>query len=57
VQKLAAGNKKFVLRVHIASTLSKKDEELNIGINKENFDKYKIKLHKVNAIGGLIIKG
>lgn len=54
VQKLDANNKKFVLRLNIASTLSNKDEELNIGISKENFNKYKIKLHKVNAIGGLI---
>ncbi len=54
VQKLEMGNKNIVLRLNIASTLSNKDEELNIGISKENFNKYKIKLHKVNAIGGLI---
>jgi CRISPR-associated endonuclease Csn1 len=54
VQKLDANNKKFVLRLNTASTLSNKDEELNIGISKENFYKYKIKLHKINAIGGLI---
>jgi CRISPR-associated endonuclease Csn1 len=54
VQTLDANNKKFVLRLNIASTLSNKDERLDIGISEENFNKYKIKLHKVNAIGGLI---
>ncbi len=54
VQKLEMGNKNIVLRLNIASTLSNKDEELNIGINTKNFDKYKISKHKVNAIGGLI---
>lgn len=54
IQKMDSSNKKIVLRLNTASTLSNKDEELNIGISKENFDKYKIKLHKTNAIGGLI---
>ncbi|SFV87985.1 hypothetical protein MNB_SUP05-SYMBIONT-5-462 [hydrothermal vent metagenome] len=54
VQKLDVGSKRFVLRLNTASTLSNKDEELYIGISEENFDKYQIKLHKINAIGGLI---
>jgi len=54
VQQLDIQNKKFVLRLGIASTLQNKNEELSVGINKENFDKYKINLHKVNAIGRLI---
>lgn len=42
------------LRLNTASTLKNKDEKLSIAINKENFDEYEIKLHKLNAIGGLI---
>ncbi len=54
VQKLDAGAKRFILRLHTASTLANKNEELYIGISKQNFDKYNLKLHKINAIGGLI---
>ncbi len=54
VQKLNISTKGFVLRLHTASTLANTDEELYIGIHKENFDKYQIKLHKVNAIGSII---
>jgi CRISPR-associated endonuclease Csn1 len=42
------------LRLNTASTLENKVEKLSIVINKENFDRYEIKLHKLNAIGGLI---
>ena len=54
IQFLDMPNKKIVMRLNTASTLSNKDESLSIGIGKENFDKHQIKLHKINAIGSLI---
>lgn len=54
VQKLDVASNRFMLRLNTASTLQNKDEELHLGINLENFDKYKIKLHQVNAIGYFI---
>ena len=54
IQIIDTQNNKVVLRKGTASTLSNKSEELNIGISKDNFDKYDIKLHHVNAIGHLI---
>ncbi len=42
------------LRLNTASTLENKDEGLRFSINAKNFNKYKIKLRKVNAIGELI---
>ena len=51
VQKLKMSNKQIVLRLNTASTLSNEYESLSIGISKENFNKYKIQLHKINAIG------
>lgn len=54
IQKLDSRNKKIFLRLNTTSTLLNKDEELHIAINKENFDKYKIRLHKINVIGKLV---
>jgi CRISPR-associated endonuclease Csn1 len=53
VQMIDIQNNKFALRLNTASTLSNKDESLIIGINKVNFDKYDIKLHKINVIGNI----
>jgi CRISPR-associated endonuclease Csn1 len=54
VQKIDTGAKRFVLRLGIASTLKNKDEEIYIGISKDNFDKYKIVKHDINTIGHFI---
>jgi CRISPR-associated endonuclease Csn1 len=54
VQKIDAGAKRFILRLGKASTLKNKEEELYIGITKDSFDKYNIKLHRINAIGHFI---
>ena len=51
VQKLDSGINRIMLRLATATTLDKKDEDLHISINKENFEKYKIQLHRINAIG------
>ena len=51
VQILDMFNKKFVLRLVSSSTLKNKDEEIDFVISKENFEKYKIQLHRINAIG------
>jgi CRISPR-associated endonuclease Csn1 len=51
VQKLSTGSNRFMLRLAKTSTLDNKEEGLNITINKNNFDKYNIKLHNINAIG------
>ena len=51
VQKLDIQNNKFVLRLHNASTLQNKQEELNIFINSESFRNQDVRLHSINAIG------
>ncbi len=51
VQFIDVQNNKIVLRVHNAATLKNKNESLNVSINKENFKKWKIVLHEINAIG------
>ncbi len=54
IQKLDSSSNKIMLRLATATTLSKEDEKLHLNINKENFDKYKIQLRRINAIGFLI---
>lgn len=51
VQKLDTLNNRFFLRLHNASTLQNKKEELNISINSENFGNKHVKLHNINSIG------
>ncbi len=51
VQKL---NPTLMLRLATAATLTKKEEEIHISINKDNFKKHEIQLHRVNAIGHFI---
>jgi len=54
LQKLDSGSNRFVLRENRASSLKNKEEELYVTINNEIFQRYDIKLHKINAIGMLI---
>lgn len=54
VQQLDVNNNRFELRLGTASTLKNKEEGLYVRIKEENFDKYKIKLHRINAIGRLV---
>ena len=54
VQKLESGANSIMLRLATAATRGKKDEKIYFAINHENFQKYKIQLHNVNAIGHLI---
>ena len=51
VQKLDANTNGFVLRLGTTTTLQNEEEKLRVGISGKNFDKYKIKLHHINAIG------
>ncbi|WP_424947368.1 type II CRISPR RNA-guided endonuclease Cas9 [Candidatus Spongiihabitans sp.] len=51
VQKLDSGTNRIMLRLSKAATLDKKDEELLLTINQKNFEKHKIQLHHINAIG------
>ena len=53
VQKLGGGYD-LTLRLHTAATLKNKNEEFAISINKDNFNKHKFQLHRINAIGHLI---
>ncbi len=53
VQKLDLNTNRIMLRLASAATKDKKDEEIYFTINQENFQKYKVQLHHVNAIGHL----
>lgn len=53
VQKLESDSNRMMLRYHRAATLDKKDEEIRLTINKDLFGIWKIKKHKINAIGKL----
>ena len=54
VQKLDSGSNRFIIRLHTASTLKNKNEEIYVTINKEGFNKHKLQVHKANAIGKLL---
>lgn len=54
VQKLDSGQNRIVLRLNRAATIDNKEEEIYFSINQKNFEKYKIKLHRINAIGHLV---
>ena len=54
VQYLDFLNNKVVLRLCTSATLEKKQEQISLVINRENFAKHKIRLHRVNAIGLLL---
>lgn len=51
VQKLDGNGNRFYLREHSAATLKDKAQQLCISINRETFQKYDFKLHRINAIG------
>jgi hypothetical protein len=41
----------MVIRLHTASTLTNKNEEIYFGFNFETFNKWQLKLENVNSIG------
>jgi len=51
VQKLDSGSNWFVLRAHQASTLKDAKDELYLSISQDNFKRYSLKTHQINAIG------
>ncbi len=51
VQKLDSGSNRMVLRLHTASTLNNKDEEIYISINEKSFSSLKLQKLQMNAIG------
>ena len=51
VQKLDSGSNRFVLRAHQASTLKDTKDELYVSISQDNFKRYSLKIHQINAIG------
>jgi CRISPR-associated endonuclease Csn1 len=53
VQKLGGGYD-ITLRLHTASTLNNKNEEFAFMINTNNLELYKLKKHRLNAIGYFI---
>ncbi|MGR3914144.1 MAG: type II CRISPR RNA-guided endonuclease Cas9 [Gammaproteobacteria bacterium] len=53
VQNLESDNR-ITLRLSTASTLDKKEEGIRMRINRKNFAKRKIRLHRVSAIGLLL---
>ena len=53
VQKLSSASNRFYLRLHTASTLNNKSEELLLTINNELLSKWNIRKENVNAIGKL----
>jgi CRISPR-associated endonuclease Csn1 len=54
VQKLESGGNRIVLRLHTTTILDNKGEEIYFSINKESFNKWSLKKHKINAIGKLV---
>ena len=54
VQNLDANGSRMMLRLNTAATTNKKYELIHISINTENFKKYKIRFHHINAIGHLV---
>ena len=51
VQKLDSGSNRLVLRAHQASTLQDTKDELFLSISQDNFKRYSLKTHQINAIG------
>ncbi|WAK03619.1 type II CRISPR RNA-guided endonuclease Cas9 [Methylobacter sp. YRD-M1] len=54
VQKLDAGSNGCTLRLHSAASSDGKDEEIHFSINEASFNRWRLRKHKVNAIGKLI---
>ena len=54
VQNIDSEGNRFALQLGTIAKQKSKEEELRVSINKKSFDKYKIKLHRINAIGRLV---
>ncbi len=51
IQKLDSGSNRMVLRLHTASTLGNKDEEIYVSINEKSFTDWNLKKLQINVIG------
>ncbi len=54
VQKLDAGSNGCMLRLHSAASSDGKEEEILFSIDEASFDRWRLRKHKINAIGKLI---
>ena len=53
VQKLDSGINMVMFRLHTASTLDDRNQELHLTINKQLISQWNLQIEKVNAIGKL----
>jgi len=54
VQKLDSAGNRMMLRLHTAATISNKEEELFLVINKNNYESYGLRKISINSIGKII---
>jgi CRISPR-associated endonuclease Csn1 len=54
VQKLDAGSNGCMLCLHSAVSSDGKDEEIHFNINEASFNRWRLRKHKINALGKLI---
>lgn len=54
VQKLDSGVNRFMLRLHSASVLDRKDQGLHLSINETLFTQWQLQKHKLNILGKII---
>ncbi|WP_442499169.1 type II CRISPR RNA-guided endonuclease Cas9 [Methylobacter sp. sgz302048] len=54
VQKLDAGSNGCMLHLHSAASSDVEEEEIHFSIDEASFDRWRLRKHKINAIGKLI---
>jgi CRISPR-associated endonuclease Csn1 len=54
VQNLDSGGNRFILRLHTAAKLDRKEEEIFFSINDASFEKWQLQKHTINVIGKLL---